>query len=50
MMKKLKIVIYHATQWIHEIGGGHCGARSVGKGYWLEQSPLPLWYQLRYAS
>jgi hypothetical protein len=33
MMKKLKIVIYLATQWIHGVGwggGGHCGVRSAG--------------------
>jgi hypothetical protein len=28
MTKKLKIVIYLATQWIHGAEGGHCGARS----------------------
>jgi hypothetical protein len=42
MDPKLKIVIYLATQWIHGVGGGHCGARSVGRGNRSEQSPPPL--------
>jgi hypothetical protein len=31
------MVIYLATQWIHGVGGGQCGAWSVGRGYRLKQ-------------